>query len=78
MDPTSYGMFGQMSPFMQPNAPFLGQAMMQQPQQQHHNGGFNPLMFLSPMAGMMMSDPKMGLFGLSPALGFANLLGAFK
>ena len=40
--------------------------------------GFNPLMMLSPMAGLMMSHPNIGLMGLSPAAGIANLLGAFK
>jgi hypothetical protein len=43
-----------------------------------HHGGLNPLMMLSPMGGMLMSHPKYAMFGLSPALGLANILGAFK
>jgi len=51
---------------------------MGDPSQQRHGGGFNPLMLLSPMGGMMMSHPGAAMFGLSPALGFARMLGAFK
>lgn len=49
-----------------------------QPQQAHHGGGFNPLMALSPMGGMMASHPGAAMFALSPALGFARMFGAFK
>lgn len=41
--------------------------------------GFNPLMFLSPLAGMFMSGhPNIGLGMISPGLGIARALGAFK
>jgi hypothetical protein len=45
---------------------------------QGHHGGFNPLMLLSPMGGLMASHPKLGMSLMSPALGMANLFGAFK
>lgn len=47
-------------------------------QQQHHGGGLSPLMALSPLGGLFASKPKAALSFLSPAFGFANLLGAFK
>jgi len=41
--------------------------------------GFNPMMFMSPIAGMFMSGhPNMGLGMISPGLGIARALGAFK
>jgi hypothetical protein len=43
----------------------------------HH--GFNPMMFMSPLAGMFMSGhPNIGLGMISPGLGIARALGAFK
>jgi hypothetical protein len=51
---------------------------MGDPSQQQHHGGINPLMFLSPMAGLMASHPGAAMFGISPALGFARMFGAFK
>ena len=40
--------------------------------------GFNPMMFMSPLAGMFMSGhPNIGLGMISPALGIARALGAF-
>jgi hypothetical protein len=82
--------YGQQGPMQQPPQP----QMMQQPQamqqgqlppmqqgdpnQHHHHGGFSPWMMLSPLGGMFASNPKMGLAMLSPGIGIANLLGAFK
>ena len=40
-------------------------------------GGFNPMM-LSPFGYAMHKDPRIAFAMLSPALGIANLLGAFK
>lgn len=69
--------FGQMQ-----QMPYLGQSFLQpqddEEEKKRKQGGFNPLMMLSPMAGMMASHPKMGLAMLSPGIGIANLLGAFK
>jgi hypothetical protein len=71
---------GQLPSFSQPAAAAqpMGQLpAMDQATQQHH-GGMNPLMFLSPMAGLMASHPGAAMFGLSPALGFARMFGALK
>lgn len=77
----------QMSPPSQPQMPSvgapptLGQNMMQQPQKAPEHGGgggMSPLMALSPMLGLMQSHPGAAMFGISPALGFARMLGAFK
>jgi len=40
--------------------------------------GIPPWAMLSPMAGMFAANPKMALTALSPGIGIANLLGAFK
>ena len=74
----------QQMPQMQPQAqpqpqPQDGQLpAMGDPQQQHHGGGFNPLMMISPMGYMLAKHPKYALAALSPGIGMANLLGAFK
>jgi hypothetical protein len=55
---------------------FLGSDFMQ-PKQQHH--GMNPLMMLSPlMSAFASGHPNIGLGMISPALGIARALGAFK
>lgn len=63
----------------------LQQMGMSQPQgmfgadpRKKKKGGFNPLMLLSPMGGLMAQDPKLGMSLMSPAFGLANLFGAFK
>jgi hypothetical protein len=69
--------------------PLLGQMMnpgggltgapMQPGQHGGHHGGMSPLMALSPLLGMFMSGhPNFGLGMISPALGIARGLGAFK
>lgn len=40
-------------------------------------GGFNPMM-LSPLLYAFSQNPKIGLSMLSPGIGIANMLGAFK
>lgn len=79
MDPMQYYQLMQMMRQQQGagQLPSYG-APQQQGQGGGHGGGFNPLMMLSPIGGLMMSNPKLGMFGLSPALGLANMLGAFK
>lgn len=74
---------GQMQPQQLPSYTQQQQAPQQlpamgDPSQQQHHGGINPLMFLSPMAGLMASHPGAAMFGISPALGFARMFGAFK
>lgn len=56
--------------------PSMGQ-MGQEDEEKKHKG-LSPLMALSPLGGLFASHPKAAMFGLSPALGLANLLGAFK
>lgn len=55
--------------------PGFGGGMFGKPKKKQ--GGFNPLM-LSPLAYAFSKDPKIGLAMLSPGIGIANLLGAFK
>lgn len=70
-------MQGQMQGQMpQPQMPQGGQPDPQQQHGGHH--GMNPLMMLSPLAGLFAANPKLGLTALSPGIGIANLLGAFK
>jgi hypothetical protein len=71
-------MGGQLPSFGQQQQPMMPSFANPQQTQQHGGGGFNPLMMLSPFAGMMAHDPKLGLSMISPAFGIANLLGAFK
>ena len=90
MDPTQYGYPGynflQRFPLNSSgqgqmptmgDGPILGQNFMQPQQHGHH--GFNPLMMMSPLLGMFMSGhPNLGLGMISPMLGAARALGAFK
>lgn len=55
-----------------------GMGMFGQDPKKKKKSGFNPLMMLSPFAALMSQDPKMGLAMMSPGIGIANLLGAFK
>lgn len=88
----SFGGFGQMLPQfgqqfgqpmggmqdysqMLPMGDQMGGGMFGKPKKKQ--GGFNPLM-LSPLAYAFSKDPKIGLAMLSPGIGIANLLGAFK
>lgn len=49
------------------------------PLKKKKKGGFNPMMMgLSPFGYGMMQDPRMAMSLMSPAFGFANLMGAFK
>jgi hypothetical protein len=75
MDPSIYNIFAHQQ------QPFLGQQFMQPTDpssHSHHGGGFSPLMMISPFAGLMSQHPKLGLSMLSPGLGLASFLGAFK
>jgi hypothetical protein len=57
----------------------MGYGMFGAPKKKKKNGvGFNPLMMMSPLAGLMMESPKHALPFISPAFGLANLFGAFK
>ena len=65
--------------------PQFGQllAMLQQhnpdDEQKQRHGGMNPMMAMSPLLGMFMSGhPNLGLGMISPGLGIARALGAFK
>jgi hypothetical protein len=72
------GMFGgQQQPQPQPQ---MGQGQQTgQPDQQDHHGGFSPWMMLSPLIGAFASGhPNIGLGMISPGLGIARALGAFK
>lgn len=78
MDPTQYYQF--LAQMQQPSGMFGGQpTAAQQPSPQmgdRGGGGFNPMMLLSPLGGMLMHNPKAGLeMGISPLL---TLMGAFK
>ena len=55
----------------------MGMGMAGQQQGSHH--GFSPWMMLSPLLGAFMSGhPNLGLGMISPGLGIARALGAFK
>jgi hypothetical protein len=72
-----FGGFGGMQDYSQmlPMGDQMGGGMFGKPKKKQ--GGFNPLM-LSPLAYAFSKDPKVGLAMLSPGIGIANLLGAFK
>lgn len=82
-----FGQLPQFGPMAGPNGftgqnPFLGMQMISgmfgDDDEKKRRRGISPLAMLSPMAGLMASYPKYAMFGISPALGAANLLGAFK
>jgi hypothetical protein len=69
---------GQMSPL---GGQVLGQMnpMAGQPQGGGGHGGFSPWMMMSPLMGLFASGhPNLALGMLSPGLGIARALGAFK
>lgn len=79
--PDDYGslpQFGSMYPGGQMGMGDMSGGMFGQDPMKKKKKGMNPLMMLSPFAALMSQSPKMGLTMMSPGIGIANMLGAFK